>query len=713
MADVAVLLNLTGKLSFEVADPLISVINVDGPLLFYERLSAEKSIQDSTPRQEVEERLVALRNLLEARSLSDKDGGGKIRLLVTLDFTEEKSFPARRARQFISLVQTVFEQGNPLLGRLEYCFIFLAEKNEVLYRNMAYDGYSRNATPEWIACSDVDLNVLRDNLVKQIKETPEDEDPPESLIGDYALFRDRLDHICSQLAGRMAEVGLKDEFLELLDEQLRRVTTVGGFFSFDYDGAILDCISQLLGLKSKAFSKNCTFFILPKENSPASARRTSEIMVGALIQFLSTVSSEDFVHLLKSDELKPARLFVMDAANPMDVDGKSLRMLARDIASIPSVLERSKWKKDKKVKFKHFKANAQDPKTLDSHATLNDKLDNDRKAMFGDFESAMKVPFFFGKKVGDWSWYKRVLRCAERIIHFETINDRPLYDPPKRITDNEISSEDKELSYAEIESELDNLRKEFPAKPNVKGLSDYLSERQTLLDQFSQCIDTQDQPCLKKEMVKLGFFSNLFWIGLFSLIAFTLNYAFHFFWQGNDDKPWWIAVCFGVASVLFILCAIIGRGCVKSRLDRIHKKMIMIYHQMQSNLQEYLEGINLRVKEQNEADIRRKNIDEMQSKLMIRESHIKQLDLWIKFFNDLREKLSFDVSLNPNVQENEMTESLKFREEEFCLENSTPSLPRSIRTKFNDMTTKFTHQNINVSPLTCFATHLRFTEETR
>ena len=74
MADVAILLNLTGKLTFEVTDPLMSVINAGKPLLFYDRLSVIPFPSDPAICQQHVERLASsMRNLLEARSLSVAD----------------------------------------------------------------------------------------------------------------------------------------------------------------------------------------------------------------------------------------------------------------------------------------------------------------------------------------------------------------------------------------------------------------------------------------------------------------------------------------------------------------------------------------------------------------------------------------------------------------------------------------------------------------
>ena len=78
--DAAVLLNLTNKLTFEITNPLMSIINAGESLLYYDRLSVEQFPADATLYQQHIERLASsMRNLLEARSLSAKDNNERIR----------------------------------------------------------------------------------------------------------------------------------------------------------------------------------------------------------------------------------------------------------------------------------------------------------------------------------------------------------------------------------------------------------------------------------------------------------------------------------------------------------------------------------------------------------------------------------------------------------------------------------------------------------
>ena len=722
MYDTAVLLNLTSKLTFELTDPLMSVINAKAPLLFYDLLSIEAFPLDVSKRPGHMERLASgMRNMLEARALSSEDRGERIRLIVTLDLDGDtawsdcspaKFFPAQKARLFMETIQRVFGKGNPLLKRFEYCFIFIDGKTGSLYQTAAYNGYCSGDTDEWITSTDVRINRYKEDLFSNLDEAPDDEALLNELGTHYNRFASKLMIIRDKLAERMEAAGLKEQFLNLFNDGLQGIRTIGDFHSFDYDSHILSCVTRLTGLRSEDFRGNCTFFILPRDSGIASTRRTCELFIGSLIQFLSTVPSDQFDNILKSNALSLARIFVLDDVMLVDLDNGSLRTLEKDVKGILPIMERSRWKKEMKVPFKQYVPNAQDPKTVDSYGQLNDKLESERKEMFQRFVSGRKVPFFFGRLANDWSWYKRSIRNAEEILRFETVNDRPLFDPPKRISDNEMKSQDLVASYTELETRIETLVKEAPPKQEGMDLNEYLAARRKLVEEFALCIDGPKQDCLKKSMVKLGFFTCLFWIGFLSLVAFTLNFAYHFFWFDNEDSLWLVAACFGAAAILFILSAIVGRVCVKSKIESIHKRMDDIYRQLQNNLQLYLDDVSRRVKEQNDADIRRRNIDEMESKLKAFYRHNKQVDIWKEFFLGLHEKLAFDIQLFPTASRAPLPTPSSFQENDFNLEGSAPSLPKAIRDHFKGMQVTFTHRNIPASDLTSFTTHFRFTEQT-
>lgn len=729
MSAAAVLLNLTGKINFEVTDPLLSVVNAEKPLLFYDRLSVEKFPTDATRCQQHVEHLVSsMRNMLEARSLSTKDQNETVRLIVVLDLVggafqpEDESlkvFPAQKVREFRNIVTRVFEDNNPYLNRFEYDFVFLVDNTEDqeksnFFRELAGDGYSGVAEDKWIGINTIKLNEERDRI---IQTELHDETPlgDNSIASQYAKFEEHLREVLERVGARMEEAGVGSDFKELFSKQVQGVTTVGAFRQFDYDKTILWCVSQLIGLNVDHFSDDCAFFIVGIERNTVAVRRRSEMVVASLIQLLSTLSPDDYVHLFNPTDLNiPAKLFVMGNPGNADLDVEAFSQLEKMVRASAPELEKARWKMDRKVKYKVYKPKNEDPQAIDAHREINDLNDEQRQILYSEFENTRVVPFFFGKRIGDWSWYKRVVRSAEEVHHFESVNDRPLYDPPKRLTDNEMDFEEPEASYAQLENLLETMPKEAQKKEEERerertrkpmDLNGYIIERHKLMEKFASGIED-----LKKEMVKLGYFTCLLWIGIFSAIGFTLCYAYHFFWFDNEDSLWYIAACFGVAAILFVLSAVIGRSSVKSRIKAVHSRMDSAYIKMQKNLKDYLEDINERVKRQNEADVLRRNLDEISSKLEAFYRHNKQVDLWINHYQGIVTKLSTTFQLLGFKESDSGVKVDNLDMNDFELETTMPSLPEVVTGQFGEMSIEFGNQGIPINKVTCFVRRFRFSD---
>lgn len=709
---VAVLLNLTDQLSFEATDPLMNVINA-GPLLFYDNLSVIPFPSDESKCQEHVERLVSsMRNMLEARSLSTDDENEKIRVIVTINLTggafhpEAPSlvFPAQKVRQFKKTIEDIFKQGNPLLDRFEYIFVFLAGQTnrDIFYQSLAYDGITGGSGLDWFSKDDVNLNNIRDEFFEQL-DTPHDEWPLNhaSIEDCYKKFNDDLATVVEKIAAKMDKAGVGDEFKRLVKDKLNGIETVGHFSNFDYDDAIISTISQLIGLRVDEFYRNCTFFILRTANTTINLRLRCQTFIASLVQLLATINDNDFNRLLKSNLIQSsARLFMMSSipdSNTLDID--QFALLKKMVMDYTPCLESARWRHDQKVRFVFYSPKAEDPMTVDAHWHINDKFAAQRQQMYEEFKQSRNVPFFFGKSIGDWNWYKRVLKSAVKILHFEEANDRPYYDVPRRITDNEMDQEDRECTYAELENAFNMLSKDQPQMKKVKDLNIYLKERSKMMDDFGGTIET-----LKQEMVKLGYFACLMWIGLLSVLGLTVNYAYHFLGYGNTDHPQLIAACFGVASILFVLSALMGRARVKSRIKAVFSEMDNCYNQLQFNMKDYLDGIAMRMRFQNKADIRRKNLDEMKSKLDAFSRHNRQVDLWIKHYQGIVTKLSANDIPDNNT-------SFSFNEKNFDFENCMPSLPGEIIREFEQKNVKFTVMGTDIKNVTCFVTHFDFVEE--
>ena len=168
--DISVFFNFT-DVSFEKSDPLMSLVNAEQPLLYYDRLSVRGFPTQSEEWEEhVKTLIFDMKNMLETRALSGKDQDGGIRLIIALDLSKgillplEKGnyvFPAQNARYIKNLVKeaftkNLFDEESRLLDRFIYCFIFLDNSNDQkalprLYRETAFDGYSSFGNEDWIS----------------------------------------------------------------------------------------------------------------------------------------------------------------------------------------------------------------------------------------------------------------------------------------------------------------------------------------------------------------------------------------------------------------------------------------------------------------------------------------------------------------------------------------------------------------------------------
>lgn len=719
--DVAVLLNFTSKLTFEVSNPLISVINADESLLFYDRLSVEQFPADTAMYQPHFERLASsMRNMLEARSLSAKDNNEKIRVIVTLDLangafqSEDKTkkwFPAQRVRLFKEQMERIFEKDNPLLKRFDYIFIFIAnptsnQPNEILFKTLAYDGYTGGNEIGWFGWNDIRVNDIRDAVIKQLASPDDNWLLTDSKVQPvYTQFKNRLKEVINTVSDKMAEAGLSDEFRIMMNKKVKTLLTIRDFSGFNYDEFIASGISQLIGLAASDFRQDCSFFIITIDNSTAQMRCKSEVFASSLVQFLVTLDTANYMKAIKPNaHQKSARLFVKDILDADDIDVEAFSKLERMISICLPQLDMARWRLDMQVEnCQTYAPKAQDASTTDTHKEVNDKLTEQRQEMSDTFKKIRKIPFFFGKSIGDWSWYKNVIKHAETIYHFETVNDRPLYDLPKRITDNEIEQKEKPCTYAQLENEISTLTKEATDAKRGQEINNYLKERSALLEKYGAAVDR-----LKKEMVKLGYLTCLLWICIFMIFGFTLAYAYHFFWYDTEESPWLIAICAGVAILLLALSSVIGQAIVKSNIKAIFKEMDDYYEIMQNNLKSYLKGIADYVKSQDEADIRRKNLDEMNSKMEAFYRHNKQIDLWVEHYKSIIQKLIICMSALRIPQKADNHEKVEIDETVF--EDTFPMLPNGILCEFSNMSVMFSDNFPPIKNVTSFVKHFRFVE---
>ena len=129
--------------------------------------------------------------------------------------------------------------------------------------------------------------------------------------------------------------------------------------------------------------------------------------------------------------------------------------------------------------------------------------------------------------------------------------------------------------------------------------------------------------------------------------------------------------------------------------------------QMEKQKQLYFDNINNRVSVQNEADIRRKNLEEVKEKLDLFERHNMQVELWEKYYACMEEKLvdmlnytSKDGLVRTDTEIK--TEAVNLRLEEM------PHLPETVCSKFRSMKVTLS-QGQKYENTTCFLKNLHLT----
>lgn len=728
--DVSIFFNFTTTV-FEKADPLMGLVNVGKPLLFYDRLSVGSFLKSQEEREDyIEGLLFDMRNLLESRSLSQKDRNGRIRLIVAIDLSngicppsqnqmKKKCFPAQNARYFKQKVKQVFAEGtfdekNHLVDRFRYCFIFVDGSSDEqslsrLYRESAYTGYSNLLESDWITA---DMFGSFDKKAKQLVTDKFGGFLPNLSIGDKSVspqFSELVQEIDNMVddsnwsfSKYMTEVGLLEEFRDLFMERLARLKTVEEIRSFKFKDEILSVVTSLLGFGSESFMDS-TFFLLRVNNSTDVEKCKGEVYLKSLIQMIASMDDESYRGRLLAQALNTPWYFFLDIANaPKSEDcynKEAFAMLCCYADKCQKSMDDLRWPKGTTLSYQYFESNTQDTRITDSHNRLNDKLEKVRTKKQEMFLNTRKIPFFFGQKPGDWSWYDDVIANVEDIYKFERENERPLYDVPKRITDSEMKVTTKQSTYAELEVEMNRIKGEGDGKIPMEDYKGYQEKRHEMMMEFAKAIDD-----LKVEMVKLGFLSRLLWISILSSLAFTLGFAFHFFYNGFEDKPMWIAVGFVAVVLLFLLGAIIARSSVKSKINSAYSKIDLICEELRKRLDGFLREVGNRVKLQNEADIRKRNLDEMEKKMNEFYSHNKQVEIWEDFYKGIAEKiqrLTRDVNCAPQADEDAMT----FLDGNFSL-SMPPSLPYKVRSRFDSMQTGIGEATVN--NVTCFIKKFKF-----
>jgi len=702
--DISIFFNFTG-VSFEVSDPLMSLVGVVEPLLYYDRLSVENFPTQSELWEEHIDQLVSeMKNKLEGRALSRKDRDGRIRIIVALDLAKgivapsgnnSLFFPAQNARYFKEKVKKAFseksyDEENRLVDRFTYCFIFIDSSNDRqlvpwLYRETAYHGYTTSGDGfDWISTDMLnapDLSKASDDISEEM-----------------------LEEVLAKVEKHLERAGVKDEFRNrFLQGRVSCKTSSKNL--------VLSTITSLVGLGCDYF-RDCTCFLLRVKNSPDEEKCKGEVFFKSLIQLLVTIDDDSYrADFLPEPSMFKPWYFVLDVANGRlsdRIDHESLTKYAGMVERCEMRVDNLVKKKDVMVTYKHFENNAHDPSDVDSHKKQNDKLASLRMDKVLKFREDRKVPFFFGKHVGDWSWYNTVLGDLDDLYQFEVENDRPLYDAPKRLTDSEMKPTFRTCPFSELEERKRALEGNPPEPVKMENYKEYQDKRHAMMEVFAKAIGD-----LKKEMVKLGFFSRLLWISIISSVAITLCYTYHYFHNGFEEQAIAIAGCFLAIALLFVLASVVARSTIKSRIRNIYSQIDVIVQDLKKALDDFLQTVYKRVRYQNEADIRKRNLDEMQAQVDGFNGHNKQVEIWKKHYVGVGEKLRHIIEYTSRDGDDydapDPSVTISLVPGDFKL-SRFPFIPYKIRKEFSDMSTvMLTQDGMRVKGITCFVKKFEFT----
>lgn len=698
MSAVAVLLNFTSRLSFEETDPLMSLINAEGALLFYDRITTAPFPNQFNEREKhVYRQIVSLRNLLESRALSVEDQNEDIRLIFVLDLTDgvydpqesgRKFFPAQKVRRIRKQVVDVFGENNPMLKRFEFAFIFLDSVRNNLadfYRKSAQFGLCRD---NWIDEEDIRLNEQRDLVIQELS-SPNDEtalDTP-AVKAKYEGFLKQCDLTVANITLKLKEADCDEMFRERLNTRLETVKTVGEFQHFNYDDEILHIIGDCIGLSSLDFREDCVFFLIRVETNTLRERTWGAVYLKSLVQLLSTASNEDYRNTFHTTDVnKPALLFVSETVEDGWIDTQKVCLLKNYIRELIPALEQNKLNEASPVNYPRYSLIR--PKT----ATIDPDFLKKRLELYEDFRKKSKIPFFFGKNKNDWTWYERVLAKVAEIHQIESVNHKSLFILPARITDEDMGSVMVSCSYAELQVAINSCLEEQNDLERI-SLEDE-EEKQKLFDLSKVMSD------LKQKMVALGFLKWLSRIAFACVLFTTLCYALPFI--VNSSSPVWIPLVLVIVTLLFIIGALIAHSRLKTDVSHVLDEVERC--EGDGVLNHYEDKLNRFIRNQNRADVLKKNLDVMQLKYGVFTRHNKQVEKWTAYYKGIEAKL-IDILNNVNYQKDNAQSPISVSTIQFHLDGF-PTLPFEITNRFHQPKVVVGHTVVENA--TCFIsnTHL-------
>lgn len=716
----SVLLSFAVGVDFTPTDPLLCMVRTGAGLLSYDRLSVGRFPdvgKDEERAGYIRGKIADLRNVLEDRCLSSEDKGGRIRIILLLDFKPwgfmfsgastddiefDTSFPSLKIDFLKSTVEEVFGCGNPLLKRFDYLVIFLDDASDETctfrYRNVAfhgyYDGLTRN---DWISSGVLHIDGIRDEVLDKMG-TP---DASASLNGQslqpaYRGFLSQLNTVLGPIKGFLERVGKEDAFSKKI-AVLNNVKTVKDFQDQPYDAVIRHAITESCGLGAGRF-RDFTFLFMTLDPTYVARKTRDTLSLKSLIQLLCTIDEEQFKKCFKpAGPMDSQKLFILEDAEIDHARELQLSDYARDIESLESHVTGMWWDSDKEVAYTAYAPPKED--TEGSHKDRNEEINDRGNQNEKDFRKVRRVPFFFGKKPGDWKWYRMVMDALNKCLSFEDENDRPLVDRLTRLDDDILDKSTVKTNFGELGTAIENT-----APADIVSHVDYDKYIRDRKDNLSKLGD--QSRALSKELVRLGVRSRMLWMAVLACLAVTLCYAFHFFSDMAGDHPLWIAAGFLAVCLLMTIGAIIAQVIVKGKIRSVYKEIDALLDSLRKLAKEHLKSINDLAKAMNEADALRKTLFEMKSKYNEWNLHNKKVENWRSFAQDITSWLNtLFADMGMDIRQGNDGHQTDLGINDTLLE-SKPSVVTQIRSKYKDMKPELTVTNnnlkITIEGVTCF-----------
>ena len=737
----SVLLNFANGVDFPPTDPLMGMVRTGAQLLSYDPLSVER-FRDMGTKEEmhgyIRMKVAHLRNMLEDRSLSSEDQGGRIRLIITLDFKPwdflrkenvkendefDAAFPTLKLDFIKTIVDDVFGIKNPLLHRFDYIVLFvddnLDEERSIRYRQTAYHGYCNTGGNIYcLSANSICLNSDR-NMVLEAMRNPDAnmELNNPTIKAAYNSFLTKQANVIDLIKSHLKKIGMDIAFANSVNSALD-IKTVNDFTNFDYDGVLKDLVRNIAGLGADRFRNN-TCFILNMRQTIASQKSRDDIALKSLVQLICTIDDEQYDMQFKPlDENDYHKLFIISDPDDDDINRIALLKYSRDICALGAQvgglnwwnpehqLSGMNWDSSKEVEY-----NVYQPKNANAeggHQGQNeivDEIGNEKQKKFRDVR---RVPFFFGKHPGDWQWYLEITRALDDCLSYERDNNRPLIENITRAEDSEFPKTTVETNYAELDKQIEKYAiKDIKSKVDYET---YILNRKEKIEQLAK--KSED---MKKGLVKLGIRSRWIWILFLSSIAFTLCYAYHFFNEESYDHPLWIAVGFFAICLALTAGTFISQLMVKNKIHALYREIDDLFYDLKTLAKNHLKSVNELATEMNEADANRKTLTEMKAKFGEWNRHNKKVEIWVNYarnMKDLLENFLSDIQFS-RTDSDQIKEDVDWTVDDSILEGK-PGVVVQIRSQdyYSDMQPliEVTNQNKKntLKNVTCFISQLKY-----